>query len=202
MSMPEKKEWTKWDSGFWSQNTTLSFPSLFGAGGERQAASRYLHALSVPLGKWEISRQMALVSVGESDVKFMSQMAFSEFPSPNPIHNGPTNSSHAPPLKPLLCRPSDSALFPLIIINDSWRLNMSCQVRHCDFNKCSSMKATKRSSLCSQLAQHSSTYSMSTYQYLLCTRHCVCTRETSIVLRKKDNKSINNIEESGSWFKK
>lgn len=76
----QKKEWTKWDSGSGSQNTTLSFSSLFGAGGERQAASRYLHALSVPLGKWEISRQMALVSVGESDVKFMSQMAFSEFP--------------------------------------------------------------------------------------------------------------------------
>lgn len=76
----QKMEWTKWDSGSGSQNTTLSFPSLFGAGGERQAASRYLHALSVPLGKWEISRQMALVSVGESDVKFMSQMAFSEFP--------------------------------------------------------------------------------------------------------------------------
>lgn len=46
--------------------------------GAASTASRYLHALKVPLGKWEISRQMVLVSVGVSDVKFMSQMVFSK----------------------------------------------------------------------------------------------------------------------------
>lgn len=61
------------------KNNTLSFASLLGAGGELGALPKAICMLCVPLGRQEIARQMALGGVGESDVKFLSQMVFSKF---------------------------------------------------------------------------------------------------------------------------
>lgn len=89
-------------------------------------------------------------------VRLMSNLGakwcFPSFTSPNPILNGPTNSSRAPPLKPLLPPRPPLPLFPLIIIQDSWSLRLSCLVKHQNlcflFNACSSLQTTSVFSLC------------------------------------------------------
>lgn len=81
----QKKEWTNEIQHLGTKIPHSPFPSCLGLVESTSTSGRYLHVLSVPLGKWEITRQMALVSVGESDVKFMSQMVFSKF-SPSKPH--------------------------------------------------------------------------------------------------------------------
>lgn len=79
---------------------------------------------------------------------------------------------------------------------------MGCLVRHCDFDRCHAQKATR--GLLS--VGHRPFIPPLTHPALINTYRALgtvfCTRETSIVLEKKDNNYINKIEESGSWLKK